>query len=80
VTKTDEITVSTSKMLKPNDQSDSSLRFRFGKNWKRFLAVHGRESIEIATEAVAGHLRTRDLTGKRFLDIGSRRNSAFVRL
>ena len=46
-------------------------RFEFGENWARFLTVLDDERIERARESLARMLGTDDLTGRRFLDIGS---------
>jgi 2-polyprenyl-6-hydroxyphenyl methylase/3-demethylubiquinone-9 3-methyltransferase len=46
-------------------------RFEFGKNWTAFLKVLDDERIEAAQRSLAGMLGREDLTGMRFLDIGS---------
>lgn len=46
-------------------------RFPFGENWKRFLGILSEEHIQEAEKAIVTFLRVSDLTGKRFLDIGS---------
>ncbi|HEX6643193.1 MAG TPA: class I SAM-dependent methyltransferase [Gemmatimonadales bacterium] len=46
-------------------------RFEFGKNWARFLSVLDERRIELARQSLARMLGTEDLTGRRFLDIGS---------
>jgi 2-polyprenyl-6-hydroxyphenyl methylase/3-demethylubiquinone-9 3-methyltransferase len=46
-------------------------RFRFGANWENFLALLDNSRIEQAKESVCSLLGLTDLTGKRFLDIGS---------
>lgn len=46
-------------------------RFTFGKNWKAFLEVLTPSRVEAAEESFRAILRLRDLTGFRFLDIGS---------
>lgn len=46
-------------------------RFAFGRNWRRFLAGVGPARIEAAEDAMRSLLGTDDLTGLRFLDIGS---------
>lgn len=46
-------------------------RFEFGKNWSRFLTTLDDQRIAEAERAITGMLELRDLTGKRFLDIGS---------
>jgi 2-polyprenyl-6-hydroxyphenyl methylase/3-demethylubiquinone-9 3-methyltransferase len=45
--------------------------FAFGENWKNFLRILSNEHIHEAEKALAVFLGTTDLTGKRFLDIGS---------
>jgi len=46
-------------------------RFEFGKNWSRFLATLDDQRIAEAERAIAEMLELHDLTGKRFLDVGS---------
>jgi 2-polyprenyl-6-hydroxyphenyl methylase/3-demethylubiquinone-9 3-methyltransferase len=46
-------------------------RFEFGKNWSRFLSTLDDAKIESAMNSLRTMLETDDLTGKRFLDIGS---------
>jgi 2-polyprenyl-3-methyl-5-hydroxy-6-metoxy-1,4-benzoquinol methylase len=46
-------------------------RFEFGKNWARFLEVLDDERIRQAERSLAEMLDRTDLTGARFLDIGS---------
>jgi len=46
-------------------------RFEFGKNWSRFLTTLDDQRIVEAERAITGMLELPDLTGKRFLDIGS---------
>lgn len=46
-------------------------RFAFGANWSAFLSVMSEERIQVASQAIAKLLGTSDLSGKRFLDIGS---------
>ena len=46
-------------------------RFEFGKNWSRFLNTLDDHRIAEAERALSGMLELPDLTGKRFLDIGS---------
>lgn len=54
-----------------DDEVASGERFEFGKNWARFLEVLDDERVANAQESLAALLGTDDLTGKRFLDIGS---------
>lgn len=46
-------------------------RFEFGKNWARFLTVLNDERISQAEQSLREMLRRPDLSGMRFLDIGS---------
>jgi 2-polyprenyl-3-methyl-5-hydroxy-6-metoxy-1,4-benzoquinol methylase len=46
-------------------------RFGFGKNWARFLSVVTEEHIAAAEGSLRRLLQVEDLTGRRFLDIGS---------
>ena len=46
-------------------------RFQFGRNWQRFLRVVDADRIFAAVESLKTMLNCDDLTGKRFLDIGS---------
>jgi 2-polyprenyl-3-methyl-5-hydroxy-6-metoxy-1,4-benzoquinol methylase len=46
-------------------------RFEFGKNWSRFLTTLDDQRIAQAERAITEMLELPDLTGKRFLDIGS---------
>lgn len=46
-------------------------RFEFGENWARFLTVLDDTRIAQARASLAALLGTDDLTGRRFLDIGS---------
>jgi 2-polyprenyl-3-methyl-5-hydroxy-6-metoxy-1,4-benzoquinol methylase len=49
---------------------DRGERFRFGANWRRFLATVDRESIRRAEQSLSSMLESGDLTGMRFLDMG----------
>jgi SAM-dependent methyltransferase len=51
--------------------SDDGARFAFGANWQRFLASVDEDRIRQATASLAAMLPHSDLTGIRFLDIGS---------
>lgn len=46
-------------------------RFAFGENWAAFLRVLDDDRVAAATESLVAMLGKRDLTGLRFLDIGS---------
>ena len=50
---------------------DKGRRFEFGKNWQSFLATLTDERIRIAETSITEMLRTDNLNGKTFLDIGS---------
>jgi len=45
-------------------------RFEFGANWSSFAQLLDAERISSAERRLAALLRTQDLTGRRFLDIG----------
>jgi 2-polyprenyl-6-hydroxyphenyl methylase/3-demethylubiquinone-9 3-methyltransferase len=49
----------------------SGERFEFGANWAQFLNVLTDERITLAEQSLRNMLGVNDLTGKRFLDIGS---------
>lgn len=46
-------------------------RFGFGKNWLNFFRIVDEERISAAEKSLQQLLGLQDLTGKRFLDIGS---------
>ena len=46
-------------------------RFRFGKNWQRFLSVLTEERNAAAEASLRDMLQVQSLQGKTFLDIGS---------
>jgi SAM-dependent methyltransferase len=46
-------------------------RFGFGRNWRSYLATISEGRIGIAETSLQDMLETKDLRGKRFLDIGS---------
>jgi Ribosomal protein L11 methylase len=46
-------------------------RFEFGKNWSRFLSLLNDRRIAEAEKSLKQMLEVEDLTGKKFLDIGS---------
>lgn len=46
-------------------------RFKFGKNWQRFLTVLDEDRIRTATSTLARMLGDCDLKGRSFLDVGS---------
>lgn len=53
------------------DDIASGLRFKFGKNWNRFVAHIDADRICSARESLTDMLGKTDLEGKRFLDVGS---------
>ena len=53
------------------DDSNQSLRFQFGTNWKRFLSSLDDRQIAAAEESMKQMLEAEDLHGKRFVDVGS---------
>jgi len=46
-------------------------RFKFGDNWSRYLVLVDEPRINEAEESLKSMLEIEDLTGKRFIDIGS---------
>jgi len=58
-------------MKKWNDEVERGERFEFGKNWSHFLTVLNEDRIVEAQKELQDFLGAQDLTGKRFLDIGS---------
>ena len=51
-------------------RNGSDLRFAFGKNWRRFLRYLSEERIAEAEKSLKGMLKTEQLSGESFLDIG----------
>ncbi|GJL54484.1 MAG: SAM-dependent methyltransferase [Nitrospirales bacterium] len=51
--------------------SRDSVRFQFGKNWKRFIELLDESRIVEAQKSLHAMLEIQDFRGKRFLDIGS---------
>jgi len=49
----------------------SGKRFRFGSNWRQFLASLNDERIKFAEDSLKKMLETPDLIGKSFVDVGS---------
>ncbi len=57
--------------IREQTQTDGSVRrFRFGKNWRRFLAYLTDTRIEEAKKSLCAMIGTQDLNGSSFLDIG----------
>jgi 2-polyprenyl-6-hydroxyphenyl methylase/3-demethylubiquinone-9 3-methyltransferase len=54
-----------------NEEVQQGQRFQFGENWSVFLKVLDDERIEEAEASLREMLDLQDLTGLRFLDIGS---------
>ena len=50
---------------------ETSLRFKFGKNWSNFLKMLTEDRIKEAEHSLLTSLNKKDLKGLRFLDIGS---------
>lgn len=46
-------------------------RFEFGKNWQAFLSIVDDHRVTASVSSLAALLGTSDLSGRRFLDIGS---------
>lgn len=51
--------------------SQKSLRFEFGTNWKRFLSSLDQRQIDAAEESLKRMLEVEDLHRKTFIDVGS---------
>lgn len=51
--------------------AEGDLRFRFGENWSRFLAIVDERRIGAAVASLQEMLEQDSLAGQRFLDIGS---------
>jgi hypothetical protein len=58
------------------DEFRSGSRFRFGKNWQRFLATIDKGSIEEAEQHMKEFLGDSSLANKRFLDCRKRQRTA----
>lgn len=58
-------------MSRFNDEIARGERFRFGRNWRRFLSVLDEERIAAAEASLHDRLGTETLVGKDFLDAGS---------
>ena len=54
-----------------SNEVGSGERFEFGKNWDRFLSLLDDARIAAAEESLRRMLEVENLSGKRFLDIGS---------
>ena len=54
-----------------SDEVSRGQRFEFGANWRDFLDTLNDERIHEAERSLKGMLSVADLSGKRFLDIGS---------
>ena len=53
------------------EEISSQGRFEFGKNWNQFIKVINESRISQAEESLKTMLEIEDLSGKRFLDVGS---------
>jgi len=58
-------------MKKFEQEVKEGTRFEFGKNWLAFLSTLDDERIKEAEKSLCDMLKVTDLSGKRFLDIGS---------
>lgn len=56
--------------LTANRVYDDDLKFEFGRNWSRFLAVLNEDRIDQAIASLRTFLGVEELEGLRFLDIG----------
>ncbi|MCB9110543.1 MAG: class I SAM-dependent methyltransferase [Anaerolineales bacterium] len=52
-------------------EKTEEIRFPFGENWTHFLSILSDEHITAAEKALSGFLDKPELSGMRFLDIGS---------
>jgi len=55
----------------PTQTQTAEIRFEFGENWRRFLAVLDEERIKEAERALCGMLECNSLQGLSFVDLGS---------
>jgi 2-polyprenyl-6-hydroxyphenyl methylase/3-demethylubiquinone-9 3-methyltransferase len=58
-------------MVEKLETAAQTVRFRFGKNWQRFLKTLDQKRITEAQRSLNGALQIDDFSGKSFLDIGS---------
>ena len=49
---------------------DSDFRFKFGKNWKKFISTLSDDRVQMAMESIKQLLGVESLAGKTFIDIG----------
>ena len=54
-----------------SDEIAAGTRFRFGENWSRFLASFDEARLRKAESSLCAMLKVENLSGLRFLDIGS---------
>lgn len=52
-------------------QVEEGKRFEFGKNWQSFLDTLTDERITVATASLIKMLKSNNLEGKTFLDVGN---------
>ena len=45
-------------------------KFKFGKNWKRYLPVSNQKRLDIAIESIQDFMEIQDLKEKLFIDVG----------
>lgn len=51
--------------------NDRLLKFKFGKNWQRYLRLVDENRIEVALKSIQDMFDIKSLIGKKFLDVGS---------
>ena len=61
---------SSTPQASPQQEVPLDSRFRFGRNWAKFLTLLDDNRIAIAEDSLKTWLGTESLAGKRFLDIG----------
>ncbi len=57
--------------MKSISEAGQGKRFEFGENWSQFLTVFDHKRVVIAERSLKDMLEVDNLSGKRFLDIGS---------
>ncbi|MET0496269.1 MAG: class I SAM-dependent methyltransferase [Actinoplanes sp.] len=57
-------------MLDSRTEIRAGQRFAFGANWRKFVGTVDETKIQAATESLVRALRTPDLAGRAFLDVG----------
>lgn len=59
-----------SKSDSNSESIDTNFRFKFGKNWRKFVGIITEERVEIAMNSLKELLNLETLSGKTFIDIG----------